>query len=249
MDDPHANLTVSRNKGRESTAYLTYIIDNYHNLPEYVIFLHALRYQWHNEDPMYDGVPPIRNLRLSYVEQHGYANMRCTWSLGCPAELHPYTDPSKIEEALAGNNDRDKTEAAFTRAYLELFPDAKAEEAPTAVGIPCGAQFALSRWMIQSRPLDDYKRIRNWLWATELPDAVSGRILEYSWHVLMGKPFEYCPSAKECFCDKFGLCDLECRQVGSCEKRYKLPQYATIPNNWPKEGAGKNGFPEWGWWE
>ena len=26
---------------------------NYDNLPEYMVFLHSLRYQWHNEDPMY----------------------------------------------------------------------------------------------------------------------------------------------------------------------------------------------------
>lgn len=53
MDDPDAFLTVAENKGRESMAYLTYIIDNYHNLPDYIVFMHALRYQWHNEDPMY----------------------------------------------------------------------------------------------------------------------------------------------------------------------------------------------------
>ena len=32
-DDPHA-LTVPKNKGNEAMVYLTYIIDNYHNLPD-----------------------------------------------------------------------------------------------------------------------------------------------------------------------------------------------------------------------
>ena len=53
VDDAGANLTVPRNKGRESNAYLTFLIDHYANLPDYMVFLHALRYQWHNEDPMY----------------------------------------------------------------------------------------------------------------------------------------------------------------------------------------------------
>lgn len=53
MNDASAQLTVARNKGRESMAYLTFLIDNYHDLPEYMVFLHSLRYQWHNEDPMY----------------------------------------------------------------------------------------------------------------------------------------------------------------------------------------------------
>lgn len=53
VDNHDANLTVPKNKGRESNAYLTFLIDHYHDLPDYMIFLHALRYQWHNEDPMY----------------------------------------------------------------------------------------------------------------------------------------------------------------------------------------------------
>ena len=53
MNDPTAKLTVAKNKGRESMAYLTFLIDNYHDLPEFMVFLHSLRYQWHNEDPMY----------------------------------------------------------------------------------------------------------------------------------------------------------------------------------------------------
>lgn len=81
-DDPHAPLTVKHNIGHESTVYLTYglnlpsrrrsspametleiprtkilicryIIDNYHKLPDVVIFIHGRRYQWHNEDPLY----------------------------------------------------------------------------------------------------------------------------------------------------------------------------------------------------
>ena len=53
MNERSADLTVAKNKGRESMAYLTYLIDNYDDLPEYMVFLHSLRYQWHNEDPMY----------------------------------------------------------------------------------------------------------------------------------------------------------------------------------------------------
>lgn len=74
-DDPTAPLTVKKNIGHESNIYLTYsthficvlhtygpiiliivsryIIDNYHNLPDIVIFIHGRRYQWHNEDPLY----------------------------------------------------------------------------------------------------------------------------------------------------------------------------------------------------
>lgn len=33
-----------------------FIIDNYLDLPEFMVFMHSLRYQWHNDDPIY-GIP------------------------------------------------------------------------------------------------------------------------------------------------------------------------------------------------
>ena len=53
VNDLQAPLQVPQNKGREWSAYLSYIIDNYDNLPDISVFLHGNRYQWHNEDPMY----------------------------------------------------------------------------------------------------------------------------------------------------------------------------------------------------
>lgn len=39
------------NKGREASVYLTYIIQHYHSLPDYVVFIHGKRYQIHNGKP------------------------------------------------------------------------------------------------------------------------------------------------------------------------------------------------------
>ncbi|MCJ1308468.1 hypothetical protein MMC25_002121 [Agyrium rufum] len=41
VDDPNAALTPHLNKGRESMACLTYLIDNYDRLPEILLFLLA----------------------------------------------------------------------------------------------------------------------------------------------------------------------------------------------------------------
>ncbi|KAF3175734.1 hypothetical protein TWF225_008844 [Orbilia oligospora] len=232
------SLTVPRNKGREANVYLTYIIDNYDKLPDYMVFIHSLRYQWHNEDPMYDGVPVLRKLRLSYVDKAGFVPLRCTWTLGCPSELKP-TNPfaTRID-------DRSHTEEAYAEAFRQLFPNMKI---PDVVGATCGGQFALAKWKILERPLEDYVRYRQWLMDTPLPDAISGRIFEYSWHIMFGKSYVNCPSAKECFCNAFGLCDLECNSEGECEKRYILPQYAVMPPGWPQYGPGTDGWPEVGW--
>ena len=73
VNDKAAKLTVPINKGREAMVYLTYvalsfhllcitchfsmnnryIIDNYDMLPNVMVFIHSLRYQWHNDDPIY----------------------------------------------------------------------------------------------------------------------------------------------------------------------------------------------------
>ena len=57
-DDP-ASLNASLitphhlpvNKGREASVYLTYIIQHYYSLPDYVVFIHGKRYQIHNGMP------------------------------------------------------------------------------------------------------------------------------------------------------------------------------------------------------
>ena len=143
-----------------------------------LIFLHGHRYQWHNEDPLYDGVPPIRNLSIPYVHRHKFATLRCTWELGCPREMTP--DLAAVSKEQDENaDDRAKTEAAYAQAFTELFPG---EEIPEAVAVHCGAQFAAARDLIRRRSREEYIAFRRWLWDTELPDYLSGRVMEYAWH-------------------------------------------------------------------
>lgn len=236
VNDPNASLTVPKNKGREAMAYLTYIIDRYHTFPDVAVFIHSLRYQWHNEDPLYDGVPVLRSLQLNHVQKRGYVSLRCTWALGCPAELHPLS-PSK------GTDDRSQNEAAYSSVFRTLFPNATV---PEVVGAHCSSQFAVSRERVQERPKSEYERIRDWLLETELADQISGRVLEYSWHIIMQMPPVDCQPAGQCFCETFGLCNLTCTESG-CDKRYKLPQFSTIPQGWPEKGSGENGWPALGW--
>ncbi|MCJ1378664.1 hypothetical protein MMC17_001763 [Xylographa soralifera] len=154
-----AKLRIPKNKGREGMAYLSFIIDNYARLPNVTLFLHNARYQWHNDDPEYgippphpllpfahpankhapsptDGVPILQNLRLAHVHAEGYANLRCGWTLGCPAEIQP----GRQSWAEAGAGDEavpERTEKYYTEAFRELFPG---EAVPEVVGVGCCAQ-------------------------------------------------------------------------------------------------------------
>ncbi|KAL2176423.1 uncharacterized protein P884DRAFT_203114 [Thermothelomyces heterothallicus CBS 202.75] len=228
VDEPTAKLTVPKNKGREAMVYLSHIIDNYDNLTPVTVFMHASRFAWHNDDPDYDALPTLRNLNLSYVRSSGYANLRCIWILGCPVEIAPHADA-----APAGDGGRKlTTKEIFKQAFEELMPGV---QVPEKVGVSCCSQFAVSREAVRARPREDYVRWRDWLLQTPLADDLSGRVFEYMWHIIFGKDAVFCPSAAECYCNLYGLCNLKC-QESTCEGRYVLPEFATLPDGWPRVG-------------
>jgi hypothetical protein len=237
----------------------SYIIDHYASLPDDILFIHPNRYQWHNDDPDYDGLPMLRHFQLPYLEKEGYVNIRCAWSLGCPNEIKPFEEAGEQREAVHAGG-------AYLQSFQQLFPGT---EVPSAVGVSCCAQFAATKEKILENPRGDYIRYRDWIMATDLGDAISGRVFEYSWHskcpspdlsrvtprdealllafscgfdhvltltVIFGKQPVHCPSAEDCYCKVFGICNLTCKEPGSCEGRYTLPPYSSLPSGWPLVG-------------
>jgi Protein of unknown function (DUF3431). len=135
-----------------------------------MLFLHSQRFQWHNDDPYYDGVAMLRNFQVPYLQKKGYVNLRCTWTLGCPVEIYPFSD---------GHRDGPHAGEYFLNAFKELFPSSPV---PEEIGASCCAQLGVNRTTVLSRPKADYEHFRNWLATTTLTDDLSGRIMEYSWH-------------------------------------------------------------------
>jgi len=163
-----------------------------------------------------------------------YTNLRCVWTLGCPAEMEFDKRPEDVDSSKT-------TEMAYPQAFKYFFPG---ESLPHAVGVACCAQFAVTRERIRERPVEDYIRYRQWLLDTPLDNYISGRILEYSWHMIFGKPSVHCPNAKECYCKTYGLCNLECEEESKCGERWPFPPYSTLPKGWPTVGwDGENRSP------
>lgn len=184
----------------------------------------------------------LRNFQLPYLQEQGYVNLRCVWTLGCPVEIRPLSDAHR-DDVHAGEY--------FKNGFMELFPGTPV---PEAVGVSCCAQFGVTRAKVLERPKKDYERYRRWLSETDLTDDLSGRIMEYSWHsmtlfctistpifcsyrlVIFGQDAVYCPNASECYCKVFGLCDLDCPNEGVCNDRYVLPPFSSLPKGWPYVG-------------
>jgi hypothetical protein len=194
-DDPTAPLHPPKNKGHEVMVYLTFLIDNYDNLPDIVVFLHSHRFAWHNEEIFdTDAVEMLRRLSPERVFREGFMNLRCIWAPGCPDWMHPGAleeDANKQEETM------------LARSWGEIFPELPI---PQVLAQPCCAQFAVSRDRILSIPKTRYTFYRDWLLRTELSDYISGRVWEYLWHVVFTGQDVYCPKEHVCFCDGFGLC-------------------------------------------
>ena len=171
VDDPKARYHVPMNKVREAMAYLTYIIDHFGNLPSVMAFIHPHKegypLAWHTEAGDHDNTRSLNSLRLDFVQDHGYANLRRLHDPGCPAEIQPFRDPP--------DQDR-KAEIATAETWLYMF--GQNSKVPSVIAAPCCSQFAVSRGQVLTRPKADYLRYRDWIFETTLPDDVSGRTLE-----------------------------------------------------------------------
>ncbi|KAI9805066.1 MAG: hypothetical protein M1825_000900 [Sarcosagium campestre] len=169
-DDPDAQLPLPANKGHESMAYLTYIIQNYDKLPSTIAFLHPHRNgwlaAWHNDAPGHDNVESLNHLRIDTLERRGYVNLRCKWAPGCKLS---HRKNAHITEEI----------------WQEVFNTT--EPVPELVGAACCAQFAVTRQQVHKRPRKDYERIRRWVLETDKTDAKSGRVMEFLWHVIFGQ--------------------------------------------------------------
>ncbi|KAJ5469817.1 hypothetical protein N7530_007174 [Penicillium desertorum] len=191
VDDPEASLQVEQNKGKESSAYLQYILDNYDKLPEYMVFLHAHQYSGHVEFWEQDNVLTVQRLQLDYLRQVGYLNLRCDWDPGCPDEVQPFRQ-------MAGRT----TELAFAGAWIRIFNNT---DVPEIVATPCCAQFAVTREQVLQRPRSDYESYHHWLMTTELDDETSGRVFEYIWHIIFGQDPVSCPTKAQCYKDVYAM--------------------------------------------
>lgn len=163
----HPDLAVPVAKGAEAMAYLTFIVDHYERLPDVVLFRRGHRRAWHQA---MDSLDEVRLLRPAYVVRAGYASTRCL--AGCENVL-PLADQRQQQLAsllgrfLGGGGDDDVA-------------------LPPAIAAPCCAQFAASRDAIRRRSRAWWRRLRQWLIDTPLPDRQSGRLMEQTWHIWLG---------------------------------------------------------------
>lgn len=188
------NSTEYNNKGHEAMFYLQFIIDNYNSeqLPDYMVFVHDHRRAWHNSDVSDRSILHLlRDLRWDYVKQEGFVNMRCQQKPNCPSIL-----------PLHGVLMAGKMETIFHDARTNLFQSEFGHK--ETIAATCCAQFVVSKEAVRGRSLQFYKDAKAWIINSENTDWAIGRVFEYSWHIIFGKPAIHCPDQETCRKNLYG---------------------------------------------
>jgi hypothetical protein len=201
-------LRVPANRGHEAMAYLTFLVDNYDNIPaEGAVFVHGSRFAWHNDSPKYDNAELLATLNTtSALASSGYHNLRCDWSAStCPADSVPQGSfETGLTAKLEPFNSRVVSDAAMPRALSSIFGGG--DSSLTALGrgdavkSQCCAQFIVARSNIHQHSRAEYAALRQWLLdagsnpgSAPLDDRISGRIMSYLWHILFLPQQGYAP--------------------------------------------------------
>ncbi|CAF1442849.1 unnamed protein product [Rotaria sp. Silwood1] len=158
---------IAINKGREAIVYLRYIVDHYSNLPSSIAFVQAHRTSWHQKDPS-DIVIALRTLQWNK-----YTYMPLT-------SIRTYN--------LYKQNSFDLQE----RVNYELWQAVLQKElGPSPVNgtyTYCCATFAVKREAILAHPTIFYSNIIDYILTSQHSDQLTGRTLEYTWHMIFGEP-------------------------------------------------------------
>ncbi|KIM99708.1 hypothetical protein OIDMADRAFT_42731 [Oidiodendron maius Zn] len=175
-------LQVPANRGHEAMGYLTFLIDNYENIPKSgVVFVHGSWLAWHNDEPSYDNAALLVMLNVpAALAPWGYHNLRC--DLECQhtslmSILQPWDARVASDNALSG-------------ALAVLFGGDDSTET--------SGQLQLGRTEVLRSQCEEFAALRHWLLdgivhgsshknAAPPDDAVAGRILSYIWHILFLK--------------------------------------------------------------
>ena len=228
-DPPLALYHPPANKGHESMVYLTYIIDHYHNLSDTTIFTHAGQESWHNNDLFdFDLAKMIAHISNEHVSRVGYFNLRCHHESGCPDHIKPLNPgPDNVEERY------------FAQIWDELHGP-NAPPIPETLAVACCSQFAASREALTAISRERWVHYRDWLVNTTLPDEISGRIWEFTWHYILTGREVLCPALEYCYCDGFGLCF---NDGGEIQSWLAMKEIATLAKHMSDDYAaqGKDG--------
>jgi hypothetical protein len=158
------------NVGNECYSYLSFIIDNYYNLPELVVFVHGdPPKQYHSMPNIIREINNLKKLTDEERRNFGYRSLNAIYVFRCADVQVDWCC------RLTGANMK------RLYSFWNLGPD---ENRPICVGCPCCAQFVVSRKRIQRVSLQGY--LQTFKTIAEKRENYCAE-LEHMWHILFGE--------------------------------------------------------------
>ena len=153
---------VPINKGREASGYLKFIIDNFHNLPKNMAFLHGHEKAYHQKYNI------LKLIKCAKINQYGYFGLN-----------HCYFDDRKIAT--------NKIMKEMQKIWYGHFKPFLKRECPIYLLHDCCAQFIVSRERVLRNSRGAYQHWYQLLMKTK-NDYHLGLVFEYIWHIIFGEP-------------------------------------------------------------
>jgi hypothetical protein len=182
-------------KGRIANTYLVWIVENYNNIPETLVFLPPADTYRRNTLNHHDAL--IR-LQPPFIQQSGFANLRC------PSQKSPTSCNDKVLKPHEPPHEFRTLEANIPKIWEQLFGNTT--HVPQQIATVLGAEFAVSKAQVQKRSVEEYLRYWTWLNKTIMDDDSAGLLFEYIWPIVFGKDAIFCPEPATCGCDLYGRC-------------------------------------------
>lgn len=181
LDKSSNYLQVPANRGHEAITYLTFLIDNYAEIPKSgAVFVHGSRWAWHNDAPDYDNAALLASLNIDRaLEPTGYHNLRCDWSTSTclPSAPAQGSLEMRLQSVVAPWSARAASDVALPKALVAIFGGSLDEYQAIhrdvelhlhlgrtdTVRSQCCAQFVVSRERVWQHSRDEYIALRQWL--------------------------------------------------------------------------------------
>jgi hypothetical protein len=176
---PDASIYHPENFGVEASAYLTYIINTYHSLHEYTVFVHGHEYSWHHEGRLQDILNNFTLEHLQGIKFHNFNSRPLIHYVtnNCDGSYEQDTEAER-NACKYGMNINRKT------IDLGLFKPLAINKYPENFIIPGSAQFWIHKDLILRHSLQTYQGLYQQLKTTPYDMKLKGHIFESMWHVL-----------------------------------------------------------------
>ena len=189
--DADCNCSIDVNLGREASSYLMFIIKNYHNLPNFIAFIHGHESSYHQKHP-YGILKAIETARIDKYEYISLNVMIQAITFNNNLKFNRNT-PNRIDYVC------DIAHKLMKEVWTNIYEPELKYPFPEILRYHRSAQFIVSKNRILKYPINFYQKLYNFVTNPKsfvphgnYTDYHSSCTLEFSWHMIFGLTPDFC---------------------------------------------------------